>query len=46
MLVYRLIFALGVVSVSAVGAMAADMPMKAPPMVAPMLPPPFSWNGC
>jgi outer membrane immunogenic protein len=42
----RFVLALGVLSVTCVGAAAADLPMKAPPMVAPMMPPPFSWTGC
>jgi outer membrane immunogenic protein len=40
----RIVLALGVLSISCVGAMAADMPMKAPP-IAPPPPPPFSWTG-
>jgi outer membrane immunogenic protein len=43
MSVRRLVLALGVLSVGSVGAMAADMPLKAPLIVPP---PPFSWNGC
>jgi outer membrane immunogenic protein len=41
----RLVLTLGVLSISCVGAAAADLPMKAPPMV---MPPPlvYNWTGC
>ena len=42
MFVRRLVLALGVLSVGSVGAIAADLPVKAPSIVAP---PPFSWTG-
>jgi outer membrane immunogenic protein len=35
----------GLIALSALPAMAADLPMKAPP-IAPMMAPAFSWNGC
>ena len=43
MFVRRLVLALGVLSVGSVGAMAADMPVKARPIVPPPL---YSWTGC
>jgi outer membrane immunogenic protein len=43
MSVRRLVLALGVLSFGSVGAMAADMPVKAPLVVPP---PPYSWTGC
>ena len=45
MSVRRLVLALSALSIGSVSAMAADMPMKAPPMVAPP-PPPYNWTGC
>ena len=42
MFIRRLILALGVLSVGSFGAIAADLPVKAPYIVAP---PPFSWTG-
>jgi outer membrane immunogenic protein len=36
---------IGLIALSAPPAMAADLPMKAPPM-APMMAPAFSWTGC
>jgi outer membrane immunogenic protein len=46
MVINRVVLALGILGVASVGAMAADMPMKAPPMVAPLPPPVYSWTGC
>ena len=43
MSVRRLALVLGFLSVGSVGAMAADLPVKAPPVI---LPPAFSWSGC
>jgi outer membrane immunogenic protein len=43
MSVRRLVLALGVMSVGSVGAMAADMPVKAPPVPVVI---PYSWTGC
>jgi outer membrane immunogenic protein len=43
MSVRRLVLALGVLSVGSVGAMAADMPLKAP-AIAPV--PVYTWTGC
>jgi outer membrane immunogenic protein len=42
MFVRRLVLALGALCVSSVGAMAADMPVKAPPVIPPPL---YSWTG-
>jgi outer membrane immunogenic protein len=41
----RLALALGVLSVTCVGATAADMPMKAPPPIVPPVPV-YTWTGC
>jgi outer membrane immunogenic protein len=45
MLVRRFVLALSMLTAGSVGAIAADLPMKAPPMVAPPVPV-FTWTGC
>ena len=42
MSVRRLVLALGILSVGSVGAMAADLPMKAPPVAPPVI---YNWTG-
>lgn len=41
----RLVLALGVLAVTSVGAIAADLPRKAPAYTSPPLPPVFNWTG-
>jgi outer membrane immunogenic protein len=45
MSVRRFVLALGVLSVSSLSALAADMPMKALPVIAPPIPV-YTWTGC